>query len=199
MPVKDTYSLRVNCNNVTESLNEYLGEKCRAKKHHVRSGKEGEERDCGCGGVTGGKECCKEVKYPDIAPCVSIAWADSDCDCIETDDVEILCVTLCNCYSNVTFENVIVGTILVTDAAGRPVPNLPDGTPSIQAIPIGPICFGNIGPCKDEKATCVSREFVLRTRGAKGGAYQVHVRPICFKVCFHHQTEECFTIPICQD
>ena len=145
-----------------------------------------------CGG-------CKEIKVPDLGPCVSISWGDSVCDCIETDDVEVLCITLCNCYSNVTFENVVVGTIVVTDSAGNAVAVLPDGTPSIQAIPIGPICFGSIGPCKDGNATCVSREFVLRTRGAKGGGYQVHVRPICFSVTFHYQKEECFLVPICQD
>jgi hypothetical protein len=145
-----------------------------------------------CGG-------CKEIKAPDLAPCVSISWGDSVCDCIETDDVEILCITLCNCYSNVTFENVVIGTIVVTDSAGNPVATLPDGTPSIQAIPIGPICFGSIGPCKDGNPTCVSREFVLRTRGAKGGGYQVHVRPICYSVTFHYQKEECFQVPICQD
>jgi hypothetical protein len=145
-----------------------------------------------CGG-------CKEIKPPDIGPCVSISWGDSACDCIETDDVELLCITLCNCYSNVTFENVVVGTIVVTDGAGNVVPTLPDGTPSIQAIPIGPFCFGSIGPCRDGNATCVSREFALRLRGAKGGTYQVHVRPICYSVTFHYQKEECFLVPVCQD
>jgi hypothetical protein len=145
-----------------------------------------------CGG-------CKEIKAPDLGPCVSISWGDSDCDCMETDDVEVFCITLCNCYSNVTFENVVVGTILVTDATGNPVPTLPDGTPSVQAIPIGPICFGSIGPCRDGRATCVSREFVLRTRGAKGGAYQIHVGPICYSIAFHYQKDECFLINLCQD
>jgi hypothetical protein len=145
-----------------------------------------------CGG-------CKEIKYPDVAPCVSISWGDSNCDCLETDDVEILCITLCNCYSNVTFENVVVGTIVVTDGAGNPVATLPDGTPSVQPIPIGPICFGSIGPCRDGKASCVSREFALRTRGAKGGGYQIHVQPICYSITFHYQKEECFLLPLCQD
>lgn len=145
-----------------------------------------------CGG-------CKEIKVPDIGPCVSISWGDSVCDCIETDDVEVLCITLCNCYSNVTFDNVVVGTIVVTDSAGNVVATLPDGTPSIQAIPIGPICFGGIGPCKGGEANCVSREIVLRMRGAKGGGYQIHLRPICYDVTFHYQKEECFLMPICQD
>ena len=145
-----------------------------------------------CGG-------CKEIKVPDIGPCVSISWGDSVCDCIETDDVEILCITLCNCYSNVTFENVVVGTIVVTTAPATSSRPCPTAHPPSRRSPSGPICFGSIGPCKDGNATCVSREFVLRTRGAKGGGYQVHVRPICFSVTFHYQKEECFLVPICQD
>ncbi|HEV7505982.1 MAG TPA: hypothetical protein VGS07_13830 [Thermoanaerobaculia bacterium] len=203
MELKDAKSpfFRVNCGNVNSILNEYLDEKCRAKKNHLRPCKGTENPDCGCGGCgdATGAGPCKEVKYPEVGPCVSISWGDSNCDCIESDDVEVLCITLCNCYSNITLENVVVGTILVTDAAGNSVATLPDGTPSVQAIPIGPICFGNIGPCKDGKATCVSREFVLRMRGAKGGGYQVHVRPICYDVTFHYQKDECFTLPICQD
>src|SRR6185437_15274694 len=78
---------------------------------------------------------CVEVKLPDIHPCISVAWGDSPCDCVETDDVEVACITVCNCYSNVTFNNLSIGQILVTDLAGNPVPNLPDGTPSIQIIP----------------------------------------------------------------
>lgn len=201
MSTKDTIVRpgRFNCSNVNAFLNEYLGGQCGLKRHHLRSCKDVEDHDCGCQrGAEEGKGC-QEVRYPEVGPCVSISWGDSDCDCMETDDVEVFCITLCNCYSNVTFDNVVVGTILVTDAAGNPVPTLPDGTPSVRVVPIGPICFGSIGPCKDGRPTCVSREFVLWTRGAKGGAYQIHVGPICYSVTYHYQKEECFLVNLCQD
>jgi len=189
----------LNCSNVNALLDKYLGSQCNSKRNHLRPCKDLEDHDCSCQhGPEGGKGC-QEMKFPDIGPCVSISWGDSDCDCMETDDVEVFCITLCNCYSNVTFDDVVVGAIIVTDAAGNPVATLPDGTPSVQAIPIGPICFGSIGPCKDGRPACVSRQFAFRTRGAKGGLYQIHVGPICYSVTHHYQKDECFLITLCQD
>jgi hypothetical protein len=128
-----------------------------------------------------------------------VKWGNSKCDCLETDDVEVLCITVCNCYSNVLFEDLMIGQIIVTDANGRPVPALPDGTPSVQLIPSGPICFGDIGPCIEGRPNCVSREIVLYTRGAIGGAYRLLFRGVCFKVCHEYQSEQCFLMKLCQD
>jgi hypothetical protein len=142
---------------------------------------------------------CKEVEFPVIKPCVSISWGDSDCDCLETDDVETLCITICNCYSNLTFSSLSVGAIYVTDSSGNPVPILPDGTPSVQILPLGPICFGDVPPCKDGKPGCISREFVILTRGAKGGHYKVVVNGICYSITNHYDASECFDLNLCQD
>lgn len=155
---------------------------------------EQDEKGCDC-------HCdCAAVKLPDLKPCISVTWGDSPCDCLETDDTEVLCVTVCNCYSNVTFSNLTIGQILVTDMAGNAVANLPDGTPSVQVIPSGPICFGDIGPCQDrEHPSCVSRELVLRTRGAVGKNYRLAFNSICYGVSHQFQSEQCFTMKLCQD
>jgi hypothetical protein len=142
---------------------------------------------------------CKEVEFPDIHPCVSISWGDSECDCIETDDVETLCVTVCNCYTNVTLSDLTIGAIFVTTDDDKSVPALPDGTPSVQVIPLGPICFGDIPPCVDGEAGCVSRQFTLRTRGAKSGLYKVRVAAICYSVTYHYDADECFVMELCKD
>lgn len=142
---------------------------------------------------------CKEIKFPDVRPCISVSWGDSRCDCMETDDTEVVCITVCNCYSNITFSDLTIGVVYVVDSAGNSVPNLPDGTPSVQIIPMGPICFGAIPPCKDGKPGCVSRQLVLRTRGAKGGAYRLMVGGICFSVTKHYDFSECFNLTLCQD
>jgi hypothetical protein len=143
---------------------------------------------------------CVALKLPDIHPCISVRWGDSPCDCIETDDVEVACVTVCNCYSNVTFSDLSIGQILVTDLAGNPVPNLPDGTPSVQVLPTGPICFGDVPPCKGRNQPgCVSREIVIYTRGAIGKNYRLVFRAICFKVCHQLQSEQCFIMTLCKD
>lgn len=148
--------------------------------------------DCNCD--------CVALQLPDVKPCISVAWGDSQCDCMETDDVEVLCVTVCNCYSNVTFSDLVIGHIQITDMAGNPVPTLPDGTPSVQVVPSGPICFGDIGPCEGRnKPSCVSRELVLYTRGAVGKDYKLSFEGVCFTVCQNFQAEECFVVKLCQD
>jgi hypothetical protein len=142
---------------------------------------------------------CKEVELPKIEPCVSIAWGDSDCDCFETDDVETAIVSVCNCYSNISFANVHISYFYITMADGTPVPTLPDGTPSVQIIPIGPICFGDIGACKEGETNCVSREVVIRTRGAKAGKYKILVGGICYEIVLRQMHSECFELTLCQD
>ncbi|MEQ1635120.1 MAG: hypothetical protein ABL903_00420 [Methylococcales bacterium] len=142
---------------------------------------------------------CKEVEFPIVKPCISISWGDSKCDCLETDDVEVLCITVCNCYSNLTFSDFSIEAIIVTDSSGNPVPSLPDGTPSVQILPVGPLCFGDIPPCKDGKAGCVSREVVLWTRGAKGGHYQLSLFGVCYDITNHYGYAECFALNLCQD
>ena len=143
---------------------------------------------------------CTPVTLPELVPCISVKWGDSRCDRLETNDVEVLCVTVCNCYSNVTFNSLSIGHIGVTDMAGNPVPLLPDGTPSVQIFPSGPICFGSLGPCKSpNQPSCVSRELVLYTRGAIGQDYRLSFDGICFSILHHVEVEKCFVINLCQD
>lgn len=145
-----------------------------------------------------GNKCCHEVELPELKPCISISWGDSKCDHMETDDVEILCITLCNCYSNIDFTNVMLHYMQITDAAGNPVPYLPDGTPSVMVVPVGPICFGDIGHCCDGKPTCKSREFVLYTRGARAGKYHLKLGAVCFGITINQMLNECFEFDLCK-
>lgn len=145
-----------------------------------------------CGG-------CRDAKLPNAAPCFSVAWGDSDCDCLETNDFEVLSVTACNCYSNIAFENLMVGSIVVTDAFGNPVPLLPDGSPSVEVHPPGALCFGTLGPCIDNKTTCKTREIVIYTRGAKAGKYSLHFEAVCYSISYTAQTKECFSFNLCKD
>jgi hypothetical protein len=148
----------------------------------------------------GGCRCeCAAVELPKVEPCISVAWGDSRCDCMETDDVEVLCVTVCNCYSNVTFKDLSIGRVRITDVAGNPVADLPDGSPSVRVIPSGPLCFGDVGPCTRTGPTCVSRELVLYTRGAVGKDYRLSFEAVCFSVCHTIQAEQCFVVRLCAD
>lgn len=142
---------------------------------------------------------CLPSKFPELTPSIEISWGDSDCDCIETDDVEIMCLKVCNPYSDVSFNNFYIGKITVVDALGNPVAILPDGTPSVALHPIGPYCFGNIAPCTgDTGPNCVAREFVLINRGAKSGKYRIVLEGICFDVCKHYGHQTCFEMMLCK-
>ncbi|HBH34805.1 hypothetical protein [Psychrobacter sanguinis] len=142
---------------------------------------------------------CKILDLPVIEPCVSIVWGDSKCDCFETDDVETAIISVCNCYSNITLSNVYIGLLTITMEDGSDVPTLPDGTPSVEIIPRGAICFGDIGPCKEGESNCISREIVIRTRGAKSGRYKIHIAGLCYNVILVQHHDACFTLDLCQD
>jgi hypothetical protein len=62
-----------------------------------------------------------------------------------------------------------------------------------QLLP-SPYCFGDIAPC-----TCVTRQFVVRLRGAVPGPYRILLRGICFDACFHGDDEDCFVFQACKD
>lgn len=154
---------------------------------------------------TAGCDCqghceCQAVTWPLIKPCLSVAWADSDCDGLHGSDVEVMCISVCNCHSNLSFTNLVIQQIQVTDANGRPVAMLPDGTPSIQVVPSGPVCFGDIGPCRGkDQPSCVTRELAVLLRGAAAGNYRLSFGGICFDVVHHVQDEQCFDLPVCKD
>ncbi len=204
------------CEEIEKEQNECMREKCEKKFHllprvnccnpegeipreedyHERGdGEHPRKDDCCCEGE------CTTVCFPEIKPCISVKWGDSKCDCFETDDLEVLCITVCNCYCNVTFRDFSINHIKITDMAGKPVPCLPNGTPSVDIIPSGPICFGDIGPCNCEcnKPTCVSREFAISTCGAIGQCYLLSFEGICFTVCHEEQSKECFVVKLCPD
>lgn len=146
------------------------------------------------------EECgCEVLKFPHAEPYISVSWGDSKCDCMETNDFEVLVVTVCNPYSNIAFENVMIGQITVTDEFGNPVATLPDGSPSVEVHPRGALCFGTIAPCQHGVPSCVSREIVLYNRGAKAGKYLLKFGPVCFTICYAGHSEACFVLNLCKD
>ena len=196
------------CEQINQEQNALLAKECASKINSLKA------YDCHCPDVTGANQTgcgctgsatvltqphCIELEWPTMKPCFSVKWGDSKCDCLETNDVETLCITVCNCYTNLTFDDLSVGRIHLTNMDGTPIPTLPDGTPSAQIIPSGPICFGSVPPCVHDRPGCVSREAVLYTRGAKGGNYRVVFEGVCFSVTKHIEADACFVLPLCQD
>ncbi|MCB0594698.1 MAG: hypothetical protein H6557_24835 [Lewinellaceae bacterium] len=142
---------------------------------------------------------CATLELPAVSPCFSVTWGDSDCDCMETNDFELLLIKACNCYSNVAFHNLMIGKLTILDSEGKEVVQLPDGTPSVEVLPSGPICFGELPPCSENTPSCKAREIVIRTRGAIAGNYQLKFENVCFDVVNSFATEQCFTLNLCKD
>ena len=175
------------CEAIHDAVDRFVEWRCGQKQNELKPCEGTHTEGCPCDG-------CREARIPDLRPCFSIRWGDSDCDCMETNDTEVLCITACNCYSNVTFKDLTIAVVLVTGAD-----LLPDGTPSVEIRPLGPICFGDLAPCRDNRPTCVSREVVLMTRGARPGSYQIRLAGICFSTVFAYEAEACFQLELCRD
>ncbi|HYO92535.1 MAG TPA: hypothetical protein VEQ40_12900 [Pyrinomonadaceae bacterium] len=139
---------------------------------------------------------CQQVEQPKIVPCFRLRWGDGPNDQLETEDTEILCLTVCNPYSNVALNNFTV-QLIVTDINGMPVPNQPDGTPSVLIKPSYMICFDDIPPCNPQRPlqSCVSREVVMINRGAIPGKYRIFVI-YCFQACFTELNGQLFELEL---
>ncbi|MCK4583584.1 hypothetical protein KAU18_09770 [Candidatus Bathyarchaeota archaeon] len=134
-----------------------------------------------CATKTGG---CSPVDLPIIQPCFKIKWGEGKKDNIETDDVEVMCITASNPYSNVTIKDLTVILVIPMDAQQGPIPMLPDGTPSVMVKPQFLVHFGDIPPCSvdtPDRLPSISREVVMMTRGAKEGKYKIGLA-YCFTV-----------------
>jgi hypothetical protein len=127
-------------------------------------------------------EKCKTIEEPKVVPCLSLCWGDGKYDHLETTDTEVLCITVSNPYANIALKNFTL-SLWITDDCGHTVAILPNGSPSVQIKPEYMINFGNIVPCTPEETSCVSREVVFMSCGAKVGKYHVHVN-YCFETCF---------------
>lgn len=180
------------CEAILANVEDIIAERCDAlvnKLEHCD-----DTNDCDCSDNIE----CKSLKVPAIKPCISIRWGDSDCDGLETDDFEVMCISVCNCYSNLNFKNFSIMMLEVVDQNGDPVQTLPDGSPSVQIYPIGPHCFGDIPPCGGEEPNCVTREFVVKTCGAVEGDYEIRLSGICFDVSAHINTSDCLKLTLCK-
>lgn len=151
-----------------------------------------EQAVCSCGGG------CEELEMLGATPCVSVRWGDSPCDAFETDDLEKLYITVSNCYGNISFSNLTIGSVSITDAADAPVAALPDGTPSVDILPTGPIAFGEIPSCVDGVPGAVTREFSIHTRGAVEGDYKINLSNMCYGINTNYSMDTCFGVKLCR-
>lgn len=113
-----------------------------------------------------------EASAPTLHPCLELRWGDSGNDRIETDDEEVVCLSVSNPYANVTLRDFTVAIAEMRMGDDGPVPILPNGTPSVEVTPGQMLWFGDLEPGDDN----ITRETVLISKGARAGHYSLHVR-----------------------
>lgn len=141
---------------------------------------------------------CDLVSVPDIKPMISIKWGNTSQTTLSAPNQESMTITVCSCYSNVTFKNFTIERLEVQDLNGNPVGTVAGGTLSLADIfPMGPYCFGEIGPCGcgSDGNHCVSREFILQSNEALSSDLKIVAKGICFSACFNYSDEACFFAP----
>lgn len=142
---------------------------------------------------------CDPVALPAIEPVFNVHWGEDASDVIETKDVQCICVTACNPYSNIGFRNVTVLISEILDPNGDKV-----DPEEFLFKPTKMICFGDLAPCGPDSVasncscvhqSCASREFLLVTRGANPGDYTIQFT-YCFDVEWGSGSEYTFTLPV---
>jgi hypothetical protein len=142
-------------------------------------------------------ENCTTLDVPRLEPCFYLHWGDGPKDQMETHDDEVLYITACNPYGNLTFRGLKITKIYVvylnripiaqakTDASvvKENVPQIPsdilpipipitvpvnDG--SIQLVPNRLLELGDLCGC-----SCASQATYLSIQNAKAQNYEIHL------------------------
>jgi|GEM_PF-2115355 len=140
---------------------------------------------------------CEPAALPQLEPVFTLTYGDKPGDVLETKDVQCVCITACNPYTNVCLNDVRVLVTQVLDPDGKPVD--PD---RFLLKPSRLICFGDLAPCdaKDEGCgcgggSCASREFVIVTRGADKGKYTIAF-DYCYEIAWSQPNSVKFEIEV---
>ncbi len=112
------------------------------------------------------EKMCSFIDLPNIEPSFYLHWGDSRRDNIETHDDEVLYITACNPYNNLSFKNLTILEARIVFNVGT----LSNGEKEISLVPDKLICFDDLNGC-----SCSSREFTLLTRGAKPQEYTIEI------------------------
>ena len=161
LPVKNLTSCNV-CDSSIEKEQKELKERTISKTFTIKGSNNNAKR---CNEPYS-KKTCSLVDLPELEPCFYMHWGDSKKDQIESHDDEILYITACNPYGNLSFRGLKVIKATITPSGSL----LSNGEKEIQLVPDKLICFGDLEGC-----ACSSREFTLLTRGVKPDNYKIEI------------------------
>lgn len=143
---------------------------------------------------------CNPVEIPEMGPRFTLRYGEAETDRIDTNDLEVLCLTACNPHSNIIIKDL---TVFITALArdGGEIPDLPgpDGMPTVWIKPSHYICFGDLRPCIPDSPngglSCVSRELVLSTNSAIADNYTFRIT-YCYSVELLFRKQNTFRLEI---
>lgn len=179
-----------NCEEIAAAVNSGLIDQCQSFVNEMPNCNDDHSCDCD----TSDTDDCKAVEKPEISPCIKIKWGQTENSCLSGCGSYTMCITVCNCYSNIAFKNFAIGLLEVVGADGEPIEISENGKSALQIVPRGPYSFGTIEAC-----SCISREFTLNVKCPKPGKYKVKMDGICYDVCFHYDSSDCFHFDICPE
>lgn len=140
---------------------------------------------------------CERADLPSLEPIFTLRYGEDPSDLIETKDVQCICITACNPYNNVHFNNVTVLISEILDPSG----NVVDDSQFLFK-PSRLVCFGDLAPCESESKdcgcihdSCASREFLLVTRNADPGRYTITFK-YCFDIAWSAYSEHTFELDV---
>lgn len=117
------------------------------------------------------QKACSTLDVSSITPSFYLHWGDSKRDIIESHDDEVLYITACNSYSNISLKDLTILKVTITPTPGT----LSNGEKEMSLIPDRLICFDTLEGC-----SCATREFTLLTRGVKPQKYTFEIE-YCIK------------------
>jgi hypothetical protein len=107
--------------------------------------------------------CQLAFSNANFAPVFTLEWGDGPVDHFESDDLEIIYITIHNPFLNLIYRDVTIFNIKIT-----PNQTLPGGDDSVRIIPAVIDCFDEVQPCSS-----VSRDFALIIDHALVGTYHI--------------------------
>ncbi len=134
------------------------------KKEFTLAGK----RNVACADLPFGQDKrCRPLKREQVQLCFYLHYGDGPSDQIETHDTEVIYLTVCNPYSNISIKKLRITELFITPAPGLQS----NGESEIRIIPDQLIQFECL-----ERCSCLSTELSLVTRGAKPNTYSINIK-----------------------
>ncbi len=150
------------CANGKKGYNEELGKRAKEKEFVVQ----GEQNPSRKVKEPYNEKMCSVLEVPELKPSFYLHWGDSSRDIFESHDDEVLYITACNNYHNVTFKDLTILQVTITPEPGV----LSNGEKEMSLVPDRLICFDTLKGC-----SCASREFTMLLRGVKPQKYTIEV------------------------